>query len=235
MYDQYNWSRDGGESRYDEPDMRVTGFNLKEATADEMFQRGGEQTTLGIVCKTTVIDSPYKRNGDEWTHIRWTDEQFCDKTKNCEAGLDELEGCQRPVVVVIVTGSNGRDGVFIKTTTSDIYKQMDRSNIIFKAANNRWVIADGPNLQNATVHFKARESNTTLVESSWENVFDEVEREGQSYRKSELDLHIIRAPIQPKYDKVQTERGFACKSADQANKWFWMPGSKCDEECEERK
>ena len=42
VYDQYDWSRDGGESRYDEPDMRVTGFNLKEATADEMFQRGGE-------------------------------------------------------------------------------------------------------------------------------------------------------------------------------------------------
>ena len=167
-----------GKRRGEEPNIRVTGFNLKEATAEMMYQKGGEQTINGIVCTVRDIVTYYK--SEVWTHIRWTDDQFCDKTKNCEAGLDEPDGCQRPVVVVIVTGTGGRDGVFIKTTTSDIFKQMDRSNIIFKAANNRWVIAEGPNPQNATVLFKTRESNTALVESSWENVIDYVGKEGQS-------------------------------------------------------
>ena len=92
-------SREGEESGRDEPGMRVTGFKLKEATADEIFQRGGEQRDDGILCRTRVTDSDYK--SEEWTHIRWSDEQMCDKTKNCMNGLDEPEVCQP----VIVTGS----------------------------------------------------------------------------------------------------------------------------------
>ena len=128
-----------------------------------MYERGGEQTAEGVLCKTRDIDANVK--SENWTHIRGTDDQFCDKTKNCENGLDEPDFCQR----VIVSGSGAKDGVY-KTTSPTTYKQQGGNNIIFMAANNRWMIAEGPNPQNASVLYKTRESNTALVKSSWENV-----------------------------------------------------------------
>ena len=75
--------------------IRVTGFNLTEATAEQMYARGGEQAADGIVCKIKDINPDFK--SEEWMHIMWMDKQICDKTKNCERGLDEPEGCQQPV------------------------------------------------------------------------------------------------------------------------------------------
>ena len=113
--------------------MRVTGFNLEEATAAEMCQRGGERTSEGVLCKTKDLDSDYK--SEEWTHIIWTDEQMCDGTTNCENGMDEPEElCQQEVVV---TGSEGRDGVYEYRNGG--YKSEIGKNIIFKK-DNVWAL-----------------------------------------------------------------------------------------------
>ena len=133
--------------------MRVTGFNLAEATAEEMYQRGGEQTADGILCKVKDLDS-------RWTHIRWTDEQMCDRTKNCENEMDEPDFCQK----VVIVGSDARDGVYV-TTSLDTYKQRNGSNIIFKEGNNRWVIAEGSS--DAVAKYKSEESSELLLARGW--------------------------------------------------------------------
>ena len=99
MPQEENWqfvndmSKDGRESgwAWDRPGMRVTSFTLKEATADQMFDRGGGQTAGGLVCKIRGLDSDW--SSEEWKHMTWADEQMCDRTKNCENGLDEPVDC----------------------------------------------------------------------------------------------------------------------------------------------
>ena len=227
MPQEENWqfvndmSKDGRESgwAWDRPGMRVTSFTLKEATADQMFDRGGGQTAGGLVCKIRGLDSDW--SSEEWKHMTWADEQMCDRTKNCENGLDEPVDCER----FLVTGSDARDGVYAKNSLGT-YKQQNGRNIIFMDADNRWTIAEGPSRDNATVHYKA-ESGRALVESSWENVFEEGSEEGKDCGKPAPDLLIIEAPTLPKNGTLQTEKGFACKSTEQNNKWLWMTNYKC--------
>ena len=79
----------------------------------EMYYEGKTANDNGFICKVRDIKSGGSSEdwSEEWSHIRWTDEQICDKTKNCENGLDEQEEiCQQQVVVVI--GSDGMDGVY---------------------------------------------------------------------------------------------------------------------------
>ena len=48
-------SKDGGESGSDEPNVRVTGFQLDEkGTAAGVLERGGGEMVEGIICKTGV-------------------------------------------------------------------------------------------------------------------------------------------------------------------------------------
>ena len=108
-------SRDGKESGKEQPDMRVTGFNLKETTVDEFYKKGGEKRDDGIVCKIRDMKAEYK--SEEWTHMRPTDEKFCDKTRNCENGLDEPEEvCQQQVVVVVLMA--GTASIIIETVVT---------------------------------------------------------------------------------------------------------------------
>ena len=44
-------------------------------------------------------------------------------------------------------------------TTSNIYKQINGGNIIFKAGNNRWVIAEGSNPNDSVAMYKSGESS----------------------------------------------------------------------------
>ena len=141
--------------------MRVTGFNLKEASAEDMYEKGGEQTAGGILCKIRDLDSEW--NSEEWTHIRWTDEQFCDKTKNCENGLDEPDFCQQ----VLITGSDARDGVYIRTGI-DTYKQGGGDNIIFKEGK-RWAIVEGSNQSDAVAMYKSGEGAELLLAGEWQD------------------------------------------------------------------
>ena len=163
------WGKDGYEGGESHPGMSVTGFNLKEATADEMYKRGGEQTADGILCNTG--EKVFR--GEQWTHIRWTDDQFCDGTKNCMNGLDEPEGCQR----VVVTGSNGMDGLFKTRTTSSIYKQEGGTFIIFNDGG-RWKLGKGLSPEQAVVHYGSGESEL-LPANGWQDVFDQSRREGK--------------------------------------------------------
>ena len=59
--DMTNGSRDGRESSHSWTlhDMRVTGFKLKEATAEVMYQRRGEETVDGVICR--VRDFPMQQ------------------------------------------------------------------------------------------------------------------------------------------------------------------------------
>ena len=141
--------------------MRVTGFNLMEASAEDMYEKGGEQTAGGILCKIRDLDSEW--NSEEWTHIRWTDEQFCDKTKNCENGLDEPDFCQQ----VLITGSDARDGVYIRTGI-DTYKQGGGDNIIFKEGK-RWAIVEGSNQSDAVAMYKSGEGAELLLAGEWQD------------------------------------------------------------------
>ena len=185
-------SRDGKESGKEQPDMRVTGFNLKETTVDEFYEKGGEKRDDGIVCKIREMNSEYK--SEEWAHIRWTDEEFCDKTKNCENGLDEPEGvCQQQVVV---TGSDGRDGVY--NYRNGGYKQEDGHNIIFKKGSI-WVIAEGTNRKEAVVLYKSKES-IELPREGWQAV---VKKLGSLADDSVQALHVIQMPRD--FDGNQTE------------------------------
>ena len=135
----------------DGPDIRVTGFKLKEATAEAVYERGGGETDDGFVCKFRDL---------KWVYINWSDEQFCDGTETCSNKMDEPKGCQRPV---IVTGSNGRDGINIKVGTST-YSQDGGSNIIYNE-DNRWVIAEGSNPSDAAV--MSEESSELLLARGW--------------------------------------------------------------------
>ena len=65
-------------------------------------------------------------------------------------------------------------------------------------------------------------------------MFEKGKREGKECGESVPDLWMIKVPtnIENKNDQIQIEEGFICKSSEQATKWFWMPGSKCEDECE---
>ena len=120
-----------------------------------MYERGGEQTAEGVLCKTRDIDANVK--SENWTHIRGTDKQFCDGTKNCEAGWDETDSCG----TIIVTGSDGRDGVYqTEHPTFDNrnpYIQQSGGNIIFRKGG-RWVLGEGNSSEEATTIYKSEKS-----------------------------------------------------------------------------
>ena len=90
---------------------------------------------------------------------------MCDGTKKCENGMDEPDFCQK----VVVTGSDERDGVYDERTSLNTYKQRNGTTIIFKANNNRWVIADGPNPSDSVAKYKSGESSELLLAKGWES------------------------------------------------------------------
>ena len=216
-------SRDGKESGRDEPNMRVTGFNLAEATADEMYQRGGELTADGILCKVKDLNSFFK--SEEWRHIRWSDEQMCDGTKNCENGMDELElGCHQQVVVAT---SEGRDGIFIYRNGR--YKQEDGHSIIFKQGN-RWVIAEGSNRREAVVIYKSKESKE-LPREGWTEI---VKKGGRFVEDPVPRLQVVKVPQDFDGNQVETDEGLICKSGHKDVWHFLTEGDKkrCNGVCE---
>ena len=204
----FDRSKDGRESGRDEPDMRVTGVNLKEATADEIYEKGGEPRDDGIVCKTRDQDSG---NNGEWKYISWTDKQICDGTKNCENGLDEPEGCKRPVVVVV--GSDGKDGVYNRNSR---YKQENGHNTIFKQGNS-WVIAEGTNQLKAVVLYKSGKSNE-LPRKGWK----EIVKKGRMFVQNPVpDLQVVKVPRDFDGIQAETEKGLVCKSGH-TNVWHFI-------------
>ena len=119
-------SKDGGESGGDRPNIRVTGFQLdEEETAAGVYERGGGETKEGFVCRT----GRGNYNSEKWSHTKWTEEWFCDKTKACEADLNVSAGC---MPVIVVGASAGMDGVYTTKNPKDPFKQVDASNILFK-------------------------------------------------------------------------------------------------------
>ena len=211
-------SPDGGASWGKLPNMRVDGFNLKVATAKEMYERSGEETTNGIICK--VRDTL-------WTHMRWKDKEFCDGIKNCEVGLDEPEGCKQPVVVI--TGSDGRDGLYNRNGR---YKQENGHNIIFKK-NNRWVIAEGSNQKDAVVLYKSGDSNE-LPRDGWHDVAELRKNDGRLFGDPVPGLHVVQVPQNFYGNQTETDEGLICKSGETED-WHFLPeGDKrrCNGVCE---
>ena len=214
-------SNDGGKSRGNEPNLRVIKVQLdEEETAASVHKRGGGETTNGVICRT----GRGWTNSEFWSHIMWDDLEFCHKTEACESV---------PMFRwLVVTGTDGKDGIYKRNISIGSLIHLDGDSTIYKNAN-RWLIADdGSQPDRGSAYYKTREKDRGLLASSWEYVFDEGDKKGKDCGTPRPNIHVLRAPTEPKDGNLQTEKGFTCESRDEHNKWLWMPGSTCDEKCQ---
>ena len=136
-------------------------------------------------------------SNEEWTYISSskTDPRFCNVYPDCDRGEEEPPSCYKHACVV--TGSKDMDRVYKHpsgvNSTLDVYKEGDK--FLWKNEASRWALSSGQSKEEAYVYYKSgKAKDSTVPTNSWQDVFVEGKREGDTYGESVTDLQVLRIP-----------------------------------------